>query len=127
MRRISIVLNLVSTFVLTSVCGMTSAQNVAPQVAVVTSTASTKPDIANDPDVLAAQRTRPQHPRPTPTPTPTTTTGKAPMVVESSRFRVAALACLHSRPTDSESSMSTSVGYQRAVLPNPLAHLELEC
>jgi D-alanyl-D-alanine carboxypeptidase len=56
MRQISIVLTLISTAILSSICGMTSAQNVAPQVAIVTSTASTKPDIANDPDVLAAQR-----------------------------------------------------------------------
>ena len=56
MRAFSIVVTIVSTAVLSGVCALTSPLSIAQQAADVASVASAKPDVANDPDVLAAQR-----------------------------------------------------------------------
>ena len=56
MRPFSVVVAIVSTIVLICVCAITAPPSLAQQAAGVTSVASTKPDVANDPDVLAAQR-----------------------------------------------------------------------
>ena len=56
MRPFSVVVAIVSTTVLICLCAITAPLSLAQQAAGVASVASAKPDVANDPDVLAAQR-----------------------------------------------------------------------
>ena len=56
MRPFSVVVAIVSTTLLICLCAMTAPLSHAQQAAGAASGASAKPDVANDPDVLAAQR-----------------------------------------------------------------------